>query len=1005
MNIIEKNNIEDILGLTPMQEGMLFHYRKEPQSRAYYEQLSLEISGPIDKNLFQRAWNVVVESNEMLRTMFHWQNTKSPIQIHLKRQQPLINFRDCRPKKNRDASAIHKHEKNGWSVNDKTFDLTKVPFGVTLCKLEEGGYRMIIANHHILYDGWSSGIILKEFFEAYSALIMGRDPVKTPKTRFKEFVKWHRNKAAAAETFWRDYLKDLDPLELSIKKRPAVEIHKEPPTPGTIGIQFYPELKRRAEAFAGRLRITLATLLYSTWGILLQKYNNCDDTVFGTTVSGRSSKLKGIENMVGLFINTVPLRCRTSPEETVSDMLNRIQRQMQARESVEYTSLVKIKEYSGLLNRDILFDTLVVLENYPLDEALKAGNKAKKQDGQLTVLSCSMEEMPHYALTLGITPGDVIHCRFLYRKDVLREDSVRLLAAHYVRILESALESPEGKIVALDMLLPEEKKRILLEFNTASVDYPGAKTICFLVAQQMEKTPDRVSLTAGSRCGAGQIGNNERRMHITYRELDVRAHRLARFLKGKGVGPDTIVAIKTGRSVEMIIGLLGILKAGGAYLPIDPAYPQERIDYMLKDSNAGHLLTTGEYSQTKSGTSILLIEEILYAEPSPSSRACGGSPAAAKASALAYIIYTSGSTGLPKGVATGHGNLMAYVFAFLKQFDINSRDVVIQQASYSFDAFVEELYPVLLKGGILAVAQREQTRDIPRLAGFIARHQVSMITCSPLMLEAFNRLREPALLSSLRLVISGGDILEPRYIDGLLTLGAIYNTYGPTEGTVCATYHRCSGDESPIPIGKPIANYRVYILDKHRQPLPIGAAGELCIAGPGVSRGYLNKPELTAETFIDVPIDSTQNSPHTVYFSGDLARWQPDGSIEFLGRLDQQVQVRGFRIELGEIEYRLQQHEQVEKAVVIDRKSPGGDNCICAYWIPLTPATGPEDNAAFQTGEVLRDYLAKSLPDYMLPQHIVQLDEIPLNVGGKVHRRALPEPGKTSRGQASVPPR
>jgi fengycin family lipopeptide synthetase D len=412
---------------------------------------------------------------------------------------------------------------------------------------------------------------------------------------------------------------------------------------------------------------------------------------------------------------------------------------------------------------------------------------------------------------------------------------------------------------------------------------------------------------------------------------------LALLLKEKGVKPDTIVGIMMEQSVDMIIGIFAILKAGGAYMPIDPDYPPDRINFMLKDSGSEILLKDNDFTLEAFNNRPKGASSHLHLSPAP-------------ATSLAYIIYTSGTTGRPKGVMAAHGNLLGYLEAFEKEIQLQAHDTVIQQAAYVFDAFVEELYPILLKGGKLVTATREVILDSLRLVDFINRHQISIITCSPRLLDQLNRelAENKASLPGLRILISGGDRLENQYIHHLVQIGKVYNTYGPTEATVCATYYRCPGNAAPsanVPIGAPITNYQVYILDRFGNLLPPGLPGELCIAGSGVTRGYLNNPELTAEKFIRDYHDGNHRSyrspmsynTYKSYKTGDLAKWLSDGNIEFLGRIDKQVKIRGFRIELAEIESRLIEHHQIKEAVVIDREDTLGDKYLCAYIVPGGP--------------------------------------------------------------------
>jgi fengycin family lipopeptide synthetase D len=522
---------------------------------------------------------------------------------------------------------------------------------------------------------------------------------------------------------------------------------------------------------------------------------------------------------------------------------------------------------------------------------------------------------------------------------------------------------PAVRLSEVEIMSEREKRQILEAFNNTYYEYTRDKQVHELFAEQAENAPDRIAalgthtLLVGTRLIAS--GTRTPYVHITYRELNRKSDQLAALLIEKGIESGAIVGILVERSVEMVIGLLGILKAGGAYLPIDTDYPTERIHYMLADSSASLLLTTRSLSER-----IVFKKGIVYLEDYKKAR---HAPCSMRHASLAYIIYTSGSTGKPKGVMVTHENLTAYLHAFAREFEIKDEDVVIQQASYSFDAFAEEVFPCLLKGGRIALPSGDEVKDVALLTEFISKHNVTMIDCSPLLLNELNRRSLSSLesvnpLRSIHTFISGGDVLKRECIDNLLKIGVVYNTYGPTEATICATYHKFNTndeEESVIPIGKPISNYRVYILRGQDQLLPIGVPGELCISGHGVTRGYLNRPELTADKFDqdlqDYQDDQDEKGPAAresyiekekeidknpltslplypsspLYRTGDLARWLPEGNIEFLGRIDHQVKVRGFRIELGEIESQLLTHEEIEEVAVAAIKN----HSICAYFM------------------------------------------------------------------------
>jgi amino acid adenylation domain-containing protein len=992
MKKLDKKYIKDILALTPTQEGILYHYLKEPGSNYYVVQLSLDISGEIDFKTFVSAWNFVIESNDMLRTVFRWEKVEKPGQVILKNHYLVPAYHDLSGKGAHEMQTAAEELKAG--DRDAVLDLEEVPFRITLCKIDCRTYEMIITHHHILYDGWSTGIILKEFLNAYTDLCSGKQLIKPGKNQFKEFVKWTQDlEEKNAEVFWKEYLAGLDTI-------PGIPIKRKSGTPQTNvvmaaeHVRFSRAGREKITDFAAAYKITLAALIYSAWGILLQKYNNTDDVIFGTTVSGRPVKIKSIEEMVGLFINTLPFRVQTHPGENILDLLVRTAGTLKIREAHESTPLVRINEYLNRQTREALFDSIVVIENYPLDKRLK------QSYGPLSINSYSTVETPHYDLTLGITLADEIDIECIYHKDGFDKENITRMIGHFKSILLDMADDPGKRILDIEIISPEEKNKILYEFNHTGAGFPEYKTVRELFAEQVDRTPAGIAVIF-------------KEQNISYKELNEKSNQLAYLLREKGVKPDTIAGIMVERSLEMIIGILGILKAGGAYLPIDPDYPRERVQYMLSDSNTWVLLTNkgskrkSEIRISKHETNskdqnsndqnevspciVLNFEHLNFGFVSDFEiRASNLDFGKAEPSNLAYVIYTSGSTGKPKGVMVEHRNLTAYLQAFAREFAVGPGDIIVQQASFSFDAFAEEVYPILLNGGRIAIPVKAEVMDAARLSGFLLKHGVNIIDCSPLLLNELNQL-ETANLDNIHTFISGGDVLKGRYIDNLLKKGKVYNTYGPTETTVCAAYYRCPGDSglsTHIPIGKPVLNYRLYIVDRNIKPQPVGIPGELCISGPGVARGYMNQPELTGERYYYRTYISKK-----IYKTGDLACWLPDGNIEFLGRIDQQVKIRGFRIELGEIENRLLKHGLIKEVVVIDRDEGNEEKYLCAYIVSgETPDPGE-----------LKEFLARTLPQHMIPSFFVQIEKIPLTPGGKVDRTSLPSPAHTVKGKYTAP--
>ena len=985
MKSSNKKNITDILALTPMQEGMLFHYLKEPESKTYFEQLQLTISGEIDFQRFEKAWNFVIQTNEMLRTGFRWEKVDSPIQVILKTHkiQPLYyDFSDIEQEvdESQKKTAIEKVKAKDWQ---EKFHLQDVPFRVTLCKVEEHKFEMIISNHHILYDGWSTGIILKEFFNAYNALSDGLRVVKPVKNRFKDFIKWiQQQDIDKQETFWRKYLKGVDAKTgLAIKRKQGKEI-----TPGgNLRFTLGQEEKAGLESFIKTYKLTLAALFYSAWGLLLQRYNNCDDVIFGTTVSGRSAAIQGIDNIVGLFINTLPLRIQINAREKTGDLLHQIDKMLQIRQEYEFTSLANIKQCSHIDPSEELFDTIVIIENYPLDTRLTGKNS------RLSIDSYSMVEVTHYDLTVSVKVFDDIEFTFLYDREIYDRDTIMGLTNHFRCIVRDIIGNPGKRVIDIEIMSREEKSKILYEFNNTRAEYPEDKTIHQLFTGQASRNPDLISLIGRTLGGVGTrfIASDLREwaMHVTYRELDEKSSQAAGLLIEKGVQPGSIVGIMVERSSVMIIGILAILKAGGIYLPIDPLYPVERIKYMLTDSSARVLLASPaarvkvEAEIEKSFTQLRWLSLQSTPEPSPSTLT---STCQVSSANLAYLIYTSGSSGNPKGILIQHRNVVNFIIGIASWIEFKKGKCILSLTTISFDIFVLETLVPLTYGLKIVIANERQQKDPEAMGTVLLDHRVEMLQLTPSKLELLIENQENYVyFKHVRELLVGGEPFADKLYRRLRSRyrGKVYNLYGPTETTVWSTLKDLS-QEREVDIGSPIANTQVYILDRYHRLQPVAVAGELCIGGDGVARGYLNNPELTSERFLYRFYRSYKSYRSYIYKTGDLACWFWDGNIRFLGRIDHQVKIRGFRIEPGEIENQLKTHPKVKQAVVTVHRAENNETYLAAYIV----STGAIEIPA------LRKYLLEKLPDYMVPAYFIQLEKIPLTPNLKVDRKALPPP-------------
>jgi amino acid adenylation domain-containing protein len=1056
MKKLNKNNITDILPLTPMQEGMLWHDLRNPDSDRYFEQLCIEVSGIVKVDQFEQAWQHVIENNEMLRTIYRWEKVEYPIQIVLKKNNFKSRYFDLsgefyKKKKLDDIKNRQRQEK---------FNLTKTCFRVTLCKLETDKFTIIINNHHICFDGWSSGIILEEFFHAYNDLSQGRPLKPRGKTKFKEFVKWlHDQDKTRQKAFWNEYLKGFNPAK-SKSILPCMGIGKGEME--NFKIQWPEDFVKKMNHIVLKYKITSAALFNCTWGILLWKYLDNEDILFGTTVSGRNAKIKGTENMVGLFINTLPLRMQLYSYKKTIELLKDVHQSMQSREKYTHTSLVDIKSWSRIDFNQNLFDSIVVIENYPLDQILTDKNNA------LSIHSYSIFVQAGFDLMVSISMHPGVEIIFSYTKKLFSFDTIERIALHFKKIIHFILENPEKKdrrIGDIEIITTKERETILFEFNQTSASFPQGKAIHRLFEEQVEQTPVYIALIDLSTCG-GLLSTESIAMkqdsHFTYKKLNEKSDQLACVLRKKGAGSGTIIGILMDSTIEMAISLLGILKTGSAYLPIDPGYPEERIDFMLADSNMRILVTNfpGKFVENSQFSIVNVQEEITNSAQGNFPLERGASATALKryggggghpnpqesfltrSSQLAYIIYTSGTTGRPKGVPLQHRSVVNTLSYRKEEYGLNSQTTVLQLFSYAFDGFVTSFFTPVISGAKVILLPGEKVKDIIFLKKTIAKHQVNQFISVPSLYRTLLEDADSKELASLKLVILAGDRVLPNILD--LTRQKNKNLeisieYGVTEAAVMSTIYRHQEKRQYIMIGHPIQNVKIYIIDGRENMQPIGIPGEMCIAGLGVACGYLNNPELTNTKFFwrgqgtlmfeDTMINSF-NIEHAFdnfictgnihltpqvkkppinremaqtyqrsYKTGDLARWSGDGNIEFLGRKDHQVKIRGYRIEPGEIETRLLKQKNIKDTVVISRLDSNGDYYLIAYIVPYST----RDNGTQIPFAVLREKLSKELPGYMIPGYFVQLKKIPLTPNGKVDRDALSVVDTTSTVEYAAP--
>ncbi len=897
--MVREDNIEAIYPLSPLQQGMLFHSNYAHRSGVYVESLTFRLHGSLDAVAFRNAWQKVVERHSALRTSFVWENRETPLQVVRKQVDlPWQEF-DWRHLSEADQQAqlgvLLKED------HEQGYDLSRVPLlRLVLIQLSADIHQFVWSYHHIVLDGWSITIILDEVFSLYRSWKQNSDIRLRQPQPYKTYINWLRQQdLSAAQAFWTERMHGFSELTSLNLDEPAVNEAHAGAGFDSQQITLPRQTTAALKSFAYENKLTLNTLFQGAWALLLSSYSGEDDIVFGAAVSGRSIPLAGIESMVGLMIGSQPVRVQIPAGTALVPWLERLQEQQVQARQFEYSSLRDIQAWSEIdrSRGQTLFDTILSFNNYDFNEVLKAGA------GGLEISDVQAREGSHYPITVLIDPGQEIRIRINY--DCTRFDGavVRRILGHLQVLLEGMPVHPSQAPTSLSLLSLEEEHKLLVDFNHTDAPLPGDRLVLHLFEEQVQQAPEAVALRHGERT-------------LTYGQLSKQTNQLARLLKKQGVGPEQVVAICLDRSPEAVLAIWGTLKAGGAYLPLDSNLPARRLELMLEETGAPVILTNRRLAKNLPATNarVLLLDadwEAVEAE-SDASLAPSAGP-----ENMAYIIYTSGSTGRPKGTIVRHRNLLNYV-SWARDFYLQGKKLDFPLfSSLSFDLTVTSIYVPLISGGCIVIYGESDTPNMEILR-VIQDDLVDIIKLTPahltLLLAANIRSKR------LRKMIVGGEDLKRSLAKGIRDLFEgrvdIFNEYGPTEATVGCMIHRFDPEtdmDASVPIGRPIRNAQVYILDRHFRPVPPGVIGEMCIGGEGVARGYLHRPDLTEAKFVNDP----WRPGSTLYRTGDLARWTPDGRMQFLGRSDHQVKIKGYRIELGEIESNLLEHPEIELAVVI----------------------------------------------------------------------------------------
>ncbi|WP_258187310.1 non-ribosomal peptide synthetase [Variovorax sp. WS11] len=957
--VLDPSRIEDVYPLAPTQEGMFFHSMEAPGSGLYVNQLDIEVRH-LDATRLASAWQAMVARHAMLRTGFLWQaGMQRPLQIVFREADApavLLDWRGQDDQQERLAAQAH-------ALLTRSVDWLRPPLSqVTLIRLDDDRHRLIWTHHHILSDGWTDSRLMGEWLRSYA----GEDLPAAPPV-YGDYLRWlQAQDAGEAERFWKAELARTDEPTLLAEAGPG---NAQREGFGKIYTRLDRDQTAVLQAFAQRERVTLNTLVQAAWALLLHRHTGRDEVVFGATVAGRPPSLPGAQEMMGLFINTIPVPLRPDASLAVGNYLRTVQATNLRLREQEHAALADVQRWAGSAGRP-LFDSIIVFENVPIDQTLRSLERYGLQFGE-----ASGGGLTGYAMDLQVIAGETLEIEYCYGRQAFDEAFVEALRAQMEQLLRQMAADAQRALGELAWLDAETQARTLARGRNEPAGAPVPHgPVHRLIEAQAAQRGDAIALL---------LGEDE----LSYAQLNARANRLAHHLIGRGVGPDVLVGVALERSLDSIVSLLAVLKAGGAYVPLDPAYPAERLAYMIEDSGIALLLTQEAVRPrlpAMDGAALVVLEAIdLAGQPAHDPRT-GVQP-----DHLAYVIYTSGSTGRPKGVAVAHGPLAMHCLATAAIYGMGPQSCELHFMSFSFDGAHERWLTPLCVGAGLALRDNELwTAEQTYQA--LHRYGVTNAAFPPAYLGQiadWASLRDDA--PPVELYVFGGEAMPRAAYDKVcrsLRPRLLINGYGPTETVVTPLIWKTTADRgfdcAYAPIGRPVGERSAYVLDPNMQPVAHAAIGELYIGGYGLARGYLGRSALTAERFVADPFAADGGR---LYRTGDLVRWMDDGNIEYVGRADHQVKIRGFRIELGEIEARVREVPGVLDAAVVVREGASGRQLV-AYAVPLAGAPSGALPAR------IRQQLAQRLPEYMVPARVMCLPALPRLISGKLDRAALPEP-------------
>ena len=950
--------------LSPLQQGMLSHHPGGTAGGVDLVQIIVTLPEHLPAGAFEQAWHWLTRRHAILRTGFVGLNADAPVQEVQAGVRPEIAWHDWQ----NTAADVRLEWWTQLLQRDRArgFDLATPPlWRVTVVRTAPRLHRVILTFHHLLLDARAVIVLWRELFAACDCLQAGRELQMEPPVPYRSYIDWLQARDPAASAgFWREALAGFrSPTPLPAPASAGLSTAPAPGGPCDRHLALPAGQTATLRSFAAAHGITLNTLVQGAWALLLGRYTGEDDVVFGAVRACRHGSVASAGELVGLLINTLPLRVALPPEVHVVDWLRALRQKWIDLRPHEHVPLSAIRPWCGVPASSPLFETIVSYQEPGWDEVLRAGG------GVWSHREFEVRNQINHPLALDAAGGAVLQLRIFFDPARFTAAVVERMLGHMATLLAGMAAHPQWPLRRLPLLPPAEQRRLREDWNRAPSDFQDQLCVHHLFEQQADLSPEALA-----------VADDHRR--VTYRELDQQAAMLARRLLLLGCGPNVLIGVCVDPSVELVVALLAVLKAGGAYVPMDPAYPAERLAFMVRDAGMPVLLTTNRHAPLFASTSVRILRLDAASDPADSAR--GAAPAALPSPGdLAYMIYTSGSTGRPKGVPIRHRSVVNLITWHQRTYEVMPADRATQLASPAFDACVWELWPYLTAGASIHVPANEVRLSPARLVRWLAARQITLCFLpTPLAEAALDESWPPGM--RLRFILTGGDRL--RRWPGRCLPCPLVNHYGPTESTVVATSATVppepDGHAAPA-IGRPIANTELYVLDRHRQLVPVGVPGELHLGGAGLADGYHRRPELTGEKFVPSPFRA--GGSEKLYRTGDLVRWREDGQLEYLGRIDQQVKIRGHRIEPGEIEALLHEQPALRESLVICRDDATGQPQLVAYYLVRPGSTPPTPAALAQS-------LHQRLPAYMVPVAFVALTAWPLTAHGKIDRDALPAP-------------